>query len=407
MLFKFKAQKLNGETVEDVRDANDKFALFDDLKKEGMTMIYAEPEKSSKIFSWSIFTKGFSLGSVPMHQKIIFAKNLSAMLEAGLPLSRCLIVIERQTSNVTLKKIVGELNELVKKGLQLSEALAKYPKIFPSIFVSIVRAGEEGGNLSNALKVITSQLERTFYIQRKVRGALMYPSVIIVLIILIAALMMVIVVPKLTVTFKELNITLPLTTRIVIFISDFLKEHFIWAIVLAVGTFIVIKLFSKSSVGKKFFDLVFLKFPGFGPLIAELNTARAARTMSSLLSSGVNVVGALDITADVVQNTYFKRAIIKAKENIQKGSTLSSCFSEKGSVYPAFFSEMISAGEETGNLSSMLADVSEFYEKEVDEKTKDFSAIIEPVIMIIVGVAVGFFALAMLSPMYSMGDAIK
>jgi type IV pilus assembly protein PilC len=127
--------------------------------------------------------------------------------------------------------------------------------------------------------------------------------------------------------------------------------------------------------------------------------------MSSLLSSGVNVVGVLEITSDVVQNIYFRKALLNAKENIQKGLSLSSCFSEKGSVYPPFFSEMISAGEETGNLSSMLSDVSEFYEKEVDEKTKDFSAIIEPVIMIFVGGAVGFFALAMLSPMYSMTSA--
>jgi type IV pilus assembly protein PilC len=407
MLFKFKAQKTTGEIVDDIREANDKFALFDDLKKEGMTLISAEPQGRGKIFTKDLLTKGFSIGSVPMHQKIIFAKNLGAMLEAGLSLSRCLAVIERQTSNTKLKTTISDLNEMVKKGMSFSEALAKFPKIFPSIFVSIVKAGEEGGNLSNSLKVITSQLERTFYIQRKVRGALMYPSVIIALIIIIAALMMVVVVPKLTVTFKELNIELPMTTRIVIFISDFLKDHFVWAIVLAFASVVIVKLFAKSPIGKKFFDWFFLKVPGFGPLIAELNTARAARTMSSLLSSGVNMVGALEITGDVVQNTYFKRALIKAKENIQKGSTLSSCFSEKGSVYPAFFSEMISAGEETGNLSSMLSDVSEFYEKEVDEKTKDFSAIIEPVIMIMVGVAVGFFALAMLSPMYSMGDAIK
>ncbi len=407
MLFKFKAQKKEGEIFEDTREADDKFVLYDNLKKDGITMLYAEPVSGTKIFSLGILTKGFSLGVVPMHQKIIFAKNLGAMLEAGLPLSRALSVIERQTSNIPLKKTVNELNELVKKGLPLSEALGKFPKIFPAIFVSIVKAGEEGGNLANSLKVITSQLERTYSIQRKVKGALMYPSVIIILIIIIAALMMVIVVPKLTATFRELKIELPITTKIVIFISDFLKDHFLWALILMFISFIALRFFYKSKIGGRFFDWFFLRFPALGPLLAELNAARAARTMSSLLSSGVNVVGALEITADVVQNLYFKDALYKAKENIQKGATLSSCFSEKGSVYPAFFSEMISAGEETGNLSSMLGDVSEFYEKEVDEKTKDFSSIIEPVIMIVVGAAVGFFAMAMLSPMYSMGDAIN
>jgi type IV pilus assembly protein PilC len=405
MLFKFKAQKIGGEIFEDTREAPDKFVLFDDLKKDGIAMLYAEPVMPTKILSWGIFTKGFSFGNVPMHHKIIFAKNLGAMIEAGLPLSRALAVIERQTSNIPLKKTVGELNELVKKGLPLSEALGKFPKIFPSIFVSIVRAGEESGNLSNSLKVITSQLERTYYIQRKVRGALMYPAVIIALIIVVAAMMMVLVVPKLTATFSELKIQLPLTTRIVIFISNFLRDHFLWAIIITISTFFVLRLFYQSKLGRVFFDWLFLKFPGLGALISEMNTARAARTMSSLLASGVNVVGVLEITSDVVQNIYFREALYKAKDNIQKGLSLSACFSDKNSVYPAFFSEMISAGEETGNLSSMLADVSDFYEKEVDEQTKDFSAIIEPVIMIIVGVAVGFFALAMLSPMYSMTNA--
>lgn len=405
MLFKFKAQKIGGEIFEDTRDAIDKFVLFDDLKKEGIIMLYAEPVGPTKIFSWKILTKGFSFGNVPIHHKIIFAKNLGAMMEAGLPLSRALVVIEKQTSNIPLKKTIGELNELIKKGLPLSEALGKFPKIFPSIFVSIVKAGEESGNLSNSLKVITSQLERTYYIQRKVRGALMYPSVIMVLIIIVAALMMVVVVPKLTVTFTELKIQLPLTTRIVIFISNFLRDHSLWAIILVIVSALFLRFFYSSKIGRIFFDWFFLKFPGLGTLLSEMNTARAARTMSSLLSSGVNVVGVLEITSDVVQNIYFKKSLLEAKENIQKGLSLSACFSEKGSVYPPFFTEMISAGEETGNLSSMLSDVSEFYEKEVDEKTKDFSAIIEPVIMIFVGGAVGFFALAMLSPMYSMTSA--
>jgi type IV pilus assembly protein PilC len=176
------------------------------------------------------------------------------------------------------------------------------------------------------------------------------------------------------------------------------------------GIFVVcvaVWMFLQTPRGKRVFDYLSINLPILGVMIRETNTARAARTVSSLLSSGVNVTEALQITGDVVQNSYFKDVLLEAKEAIQKGTSLSSAFSENQKIYPAFFAEMVAAGEETGNLSAMLGDVASFYENEVDEKTKDFSTVIEPIIMIFIGSAVGFFALAMLSPMYSMMGSIQ
>jgi type IV pilus assembly protein PilC len=408
MKFKYKAQKSDGEIVEGERVAQDKFVLFDDLKKEGLSMLFAKDVGAKKsFFAWQKLLSRFSNGSVPIHQKIIFAKNLGAMIDAGLPLSRALSVMERQIDNKNLKIVTNSLNEEIKKGTTLSMSLAKFPSIFSSLFVSIVRAGEEGGNLSSGLRIITAQLERMFFLRRKIRGALMYPAVIVVLIIVVGILMFALVIPKLTASFADFNVTLPLSTRIIIGASDFLKNH---TFVFISGIFVVcvaVWMFLQTPRGKRVFDYLSINLPILGVMIRETNTARAARTVSSLLSSGVNVTEALQITGDVVQNSYFKDVLLEAKEAIQKGTSLSSAFSENQKIYPAFFAEMVAAGEETGNLSAMLGDVASFYENEVDEKTKDFSTVIEPIIMIFIGSAVGFFALAMLSPMYSMMGSIQ
>jgi type IV pilus assembly protein PilC len=407
MQFHFKAQKADGEIFEGEREAADKFALFDEIKKEGATMLFAEGRTASKKFWQRKFFSRLVLGSVSIHQKIVFAKNLSAMIAAGLPLSRALSVIERQMNNKVMKKILNNLNEQIKKGKPLSEGLAEFPLIFPPLFVSMTRAGEESGSLSEALNTVSGQLERVYYIQRKLRGALMYPALVISLIIVVGILMFVFVVPKLIANFEGLNITLPWSTQLIIWTSNFLQNHYLIVIsiiaIVSVGTSWILK----TGKGKRLFDMICLRFPIIGPMVIETNTARAARTLSSLLSSGVNVVEALQITEDVVQNVYFKETLNKAREAIQKGTPLSAPFAENEKIYPAFFAEMVSAGEETGNLAKMLSDVGVFYENEMDQKTKDFSTIIEPLIMIVIGAVVGFFVYAMLTPMYTMMGAIS
>ena len=271
----------------------------------------------------------------------------------------------------------------------------------------MVKAGEEGGNLSESLKIVAAQLERMFYIKRKVRGALMYPAVIMILIGIVGALMFTIVVPKLTSAFTDIKMELPWSTQLIIFASTFLRDHYLIALLGFLCAGVGLWFFAQTSRGKQTFDFIFIKFPIIGPMVVEVNSSRTARTLSSLLTSGVNVLEAISITGEVVQNYYFKKVLDKAKETIQKGSPLSTCFAEKGNVFPPFFTEMVAAGEETGNLAAMLADVASYYENEVDQKTKDFSTIIEPLIMIFIGGAVGFFAYAMLTPMYSMMGSIQ
>lgn len=402
MKFFYTSITADGERKSGTREAVDKFQLANDLKAEGETALSAKEIKKTEFL-----TLKFSLfDHIKSHDKIIFARNLASMLEAGLAVSRALSVIERQTKNAGLKKIVVSINEDIKKGKSLSNSMRSFPKVFPPMFVSMVMSGEESGKLSESLNVVASQMEKTYLLQKKIKGALMYPSVIIVAMLGIGVFMLTYIVPTLTKTFKEIGTELPASTQFIIWLSDMFKNNMILVLVSLVATVVLIIISLRTKEGKRFFDYVFLHIPVISELVKEANSARTTRTLSSLLTSGVSVVEALDITKDVLQNSYFKAVIEKAKHNVETGAPMSDIFANCGNLYPVFVGEMIAVGEETGDLGNTLLKTAIFYEEEVEQKTKDMSTIIEPVLMLVVGVAVGFFAISMISPIYSVVDNI-
>ena len=404
MLFSYKAVKKDGTHYEGTLEAPDKFALYKKLHEEGDTVL--EARENGKRSSMKSFLN-FSFGGAKMADRIMFAKNLAAMLKAGLPLARALTVLERQMTGKVWKPIFTSLSESLSKGTSFSAALALFPKTFSSLFVSMVAAGEESGSLAQSLLIVGEQLEKNYILQKKVRGAMMYPAIILGVMVVIGIMMLVFVIPKLTETFKAFGADLPFATKIVIWVSDFFAAHYIVIVIglifIVLGTY----LFSKSKPGKRVLGRFFLKMPIIGTITKEINSARMSRTFSSLLSSGVEVVTAIKITAEVVQNVHYKEMLMKTADDIQKGSTIQSLFMPRGDLYPSFVSEMIGVGEETGTLSKTLFEVAIFYEAEVDQKTKDMSTIIEPFLMVFIGIGVGFFALAMISPIYSLSNNIS
>lgn len=401
--FHFKATNQAGEMIEGDRDAVDQFTLYQDLKKEGTTVLFAVSKSKKFSPSWTKVFAGF--GGVSMIEKISFARNLSAMLQAGLSLPRALSVMERQTKNKKFQMVLSSLGASVAKGQTLADSLKTYANIFPPLFISMVKAGEEGGTLSGSLKIVASQMNQLYLLEQRVRGAMIYPAILIGLMGLIAVLMLIFVVPSLTATFTDLNVDLPWSTKLIIFISDLFKEHLVLVGVAAGFLLLALVVVVRQHIGKKYIDAILLRIPVISNLIIETNTARTARTLSSLLSSGVSAVAALDIVSEVVQNIYYRKVLKKAAEAIQTGSSLYSVFQKEETIYPPFFNEMVGIGEETGKLSPMLMDVASFYEEEVERKTKDFSAVIEPILMIIVGLLVGFFAVSMIMPIYSLTSA--
>lgn len=403
MKYKFKAIRANGEKYEGEKEADSKFALYEAIKKEGGSFLHVEEVKDRKSH---VFKMPQIFNQVKMVDKIQFAKNLGVMIEAGLPITRAISVMERQSRNKAFKKVLVALSADIVKGESLSAAMEKHPDTFSKLFLSMVRSGEESGSLTTSLKSVGDQLEKVYLLNKKVKGAMIYPAIILCIMVAIAILMLIFVVPTLSSVFKELNVQLPLMTRLVIGTSDFLKNHFIISFLVLIGAGVGGYYFKRSARGKVFFDMLSLKMPIINGIVKETNAARTARTLTSLLSSGVDILVAIRITSDVVQNGFYKKILKKAEVAVEKGNPISGVFIAEEKLYPAFVGEMASIGEETGKLAEMFANIATFYEGEVDQKTKDFSTIIEPFLMVFIGLAVGFFAISMLTPIYSLVDTI-
>jgi len=261
--------------------------------------------------------------------------------------------------------------------------------------------------LDEVLKIGAVQLETEHDLVSKLKGAMIYPAVVISAMIVIGIIMLTYVLPKIMGVFKDMNVQLPATTKFVIAISDFMSNHSLIVMILLVGSIVFIKFFLGTQFGKQMSSLVSLKIPVINNIVIKVNCARFARIYSSLLKSGVNAVDALIIISDTLSNYYYKQAINKGIEDVQKGICLSKILASSPNVFPMLISQIAEVGEETGKTETVLLQLAEFYEEEVDQITKNMSSIIEPVLMLLIGTAVGFFAVAMLTPMYSMMDNIK
>ncbi len=403
--FEYTAEKSGGETYKGVAEADDRFALYEIVRREGGHIITFAEAGANHTWDPDYWLAKF-FGRVKEYEKILFARNLGAMLSAGLPLARALAVMERQTKNKKLVSIVGEIASDIRRGRTLHEAFGNFPHVFPPLFIAMVKSGEEGGDLSGALAAIADGMERMYAIKKKIRGALIYPAIILVAIFGIGFLMMTKVVPTLAQTFAEMNAKLPYSTQVVIGISNFLIGNTTLALVL-IGLMVVgIYAIMKTKSARRGFDFVLLKTPLIGGIVREVNAARTSRTLSSLLASGVDVLTSLSITGEVVQNSYFRAVIAEASTSVSAGEALSKTFARHEDLYPAFVAEMMAVGEETGQTKDTLKRLADFYEDAVDRKTKDMSTVIEPFLMLIIGAAVGFFAVSMISPIYSLSQNI-
>ncbi|MBP6879792.1 MAG: type II secretion system F family protein [Candidatus Pacebacteria bacterium] len=407
MNFIYKAQTKVGTLIEGMIEAENKFDAAKKIRDEGNTPVSIKEGNKPKNRGISFLNNLPFLNKVKLSQKIMFARNLAGMLAAGLSLYRALEVLQKQSNNPTMKSVLTGMIAEIDKGGTLSGGMQKYPNVFQSLFVSMVRAGEESGGLPNTLKEISVNLEKSYNLKKKVKGAMMYPSVIMIAIVIVGILMMTFVVPTLAGTFKELNVELPASTQIVISISDFFSNHFLLAVGILISFFSGIVLALRSRRLAPIIDKVILRLPVIGGIAVQINAARTTRTLASLMGAGVEITRAIEITKDVVQNIHYKKVLDEALISVQKGIPISETIKKYPKLYPVMVGEMAEVGEETGELSKMFLDIAEFYESEIEGKTKDLSTIIEPVLMLFIGAAVGFFAVSMLSPLYSIMDSIQ
>jgi type IV pilus assembly protein PilC len=402
MNFEYLAKNEKGEKEEGIMEGQSKEEIEEKLKGKNLTPVFVDEtkkKKAKKEFS-------FLIGSVPLKDRMIFCRHLGVMISSGLSISNALEILGNQEKSKAFKKIILKLSEDVKKGLSLADAMIKHPKAFNKIFTSMVKVGETGGSLDEILNILSLQLEKDHKLISKVRGALIYPGIIVTVMIVIGVLMMMFVVPRITGVFEEFGAELPFLTRMVVAISDFMANQILATfgiIFLSVGSVI---FFYRQPSGKKFFHKLFLNLPVLKTLLVKLNSARFARILSSLLDSGVSLVEALKITSDTLGNHYFKKSVQEASEEVQKGKALSEILSDKKSPFPFLVVKMIKVGEDTGKTPDILEKLAEFYEEEVSQTTQNLSSVIEPVLMVIVGLAVALFAIAIIKPIYSLIELV-
>ena len=402
--FYYTAKSQEGKTKSGTVEARDRHALAKALRKEGYILTSAEildKEKKKKSFLKSNLLRGI-LGRVSLSEKLMFTRHLAVMITAGFSLLQGLEVLVKQTENPNFKKILGNLIDDLKKGNGFADSLAKYPRVFNNFFVSMIRVGEKGGNLEEVLKILAQYIKREHYLRSKIRGAMFYPSVILVAMVGIITLMLIMVVPKLSAIFEEMNMDLPLTTQALIGISKFLTSYLYIGVIVFLVLIVIFGKFFRTKKGKKMLSFIFLKAPLFGKITKKINCARFARSFSSLMESGVSTIESLKITSQIVGNVFYSDSLIKTADEVKKGKKIQESLEKYKNLYPVLVSQMVGVGEQTGELANIMKRLVDFYEEEVKNITENLTSIIEPILMIILGGAVAFFAISMIQPMYSM-----
>lgn len=402
--YNYIAKNRQGESQKGVLEAEDEHQLAAMLREEGYVLIKADLAEKKK------FKLQFSIPfliKVSLVNKIMFTRNLRVMVTAGVSLPRALSILSDQTKSKKFKKIILDVRQEIIKGEAFSSALSRHPSVFPEVFVNMIKVGEESGTLEKVLDVLTNQMEKEYEIKSRLRGAMIYPIVIICAMLGIGILMLILVVPKLSKLFDELKIPLPLTTRVVIALGNFLNSFWYLIPFVVILIIFLFRFILQTKTGKLVLDTVVLKTPLISPLIKKTNAANTVRTLSSLVSAGVPIVRSLEIVSGALGNIYYKRAIMEAADQVRKGKKLGDVLKKYDNIYPILVIQMIAVGEETGETSSILEKLADFFEDEVANATKNISSVIEPILMLIIGAAVGFFAISMIQPMYSMLGAIE
>jgi len=336
---------------------------------------------------------------------ILFARQFSTMIDAGLPIIQCLDILFSQQANATFKKMLKDIKESVEGGATLAEALKKFPKQFDDLFVNMIAAGEAGGILDAILRRLAAYMEKAAKLKAQVKGAMTYPIVTLIIAIVVLAVILVFVIPVFQEMFADFGGELPTPTKIVVAASEMAKSKILYIIVGLVLFIIAYKKFSSTEKGRDVVDDLLLKLPVFGELLRKVAVAKFTRTMGTMLASGVAILEALDIVAKTAGNRTVEKAIYSVRAGIAEGRTMADPLQESG-VFPPMVCQMIGVGESTGALDAMLEKIADFYDEEVDQAVDNLTSLIEPFMLVFLGVTIGGLVVAMYLPIFKMAGAI-
>ena len=348
---------------------------------------------------------GFLQPKVKEKDIILFARQFSTMIDAGLPIIQCLDILHTQQDNTTFKKVLKQIKESVEGGATMAEALKAAPKHFDALFVNMIAAGEAGGILDTILRRLAAYMEKAARLKARVKGAMTYPLATLAIAIIVLAVILVFVIPVFEEMFADFGSELPGPTQFVVFLSDMVKSKILYIIAAAVLFGFAFKKYYATEKGRDTTDALVLKMPVFGMLLRKVAVAKFTRTMGTMLTSGVAILEALDIVAKTAGNRSVEKAIYNVRSGITEGRTMADPLTESG-VFPPMVCQMISVGESTGALDAMLEKIADFYDEEVDQAVENMTALIEPIMLVFLGVTIGGLVIAMYLPIFKMAGAI-
>jgi general secretion pathway protein F len=405
-VYAYKGVDARGKSVKGIRDADSAKALRTVLKRDGIlaTEILEQSEAARKAARDIDFGRLFR--RISQQDVAVATRQLSVLLRSGVPLVEALSALIDQLDHPELKTAFTDTRNQVNEGSTLADALKAHPKIFPSLYVNMVAAGEASGTLEEVLGRLAEFLDDQARLQSKVRGALAYPIVMAVVVVLILFLMMSVVVPKVTAIFENFNQTLPWYTRLLIFISDVFSNYWWLLAALIAGGIYWFRRWKATDEGRKKWDLLVLEIPLFGPLLTMVAVARFSRTLATLLASGVPVLTAMDITRNVLGNTELMRVVEVARESVREGEGIAKPL-RQGERFPPIVTHMIAVGERSGQLEEMLLHVADAYDQQIEVRVGALTSILEPLLIVVMGAVVGGIAFAILMPLLRLNEMIQ
>ncbi len=402
-LFSYKAKTAAGLVLEGSVDAEEKKLAVDKLRSQKLVVLEISEKMESPFDKVAAFIAARRKGEVTSKDLVLFSRQLSTLVSAGVPIVQSLGILETQAENPVFKEVVGAVKTDIEAGLSISDALKKHPDAFPDLYTSMVKAGELGGILDTILERLTAYMESSEALKAKVKSAMMYPAIVLSICAIVTCFLMVFVIPTFKNIFASFGAELPLPTQILIDVSDSMKKY--WYVLLALpwGGYKAFLAYYKTSSGRRVIDNYTLKAPIFGIILKKVAVARFTRTLGTLIKSGVPIMQALETVAQTAGNVVIADAVLLTRESIREGGHLSDPLKKSG-IFPNMVTSMISVGEETGALDTMLSKIADFYDQEVDTAVKGLTSLIEPIVICVMGVVIGTIVVCMFMPMFGLGE---
>ncbi|MDD5302658.1 MAG: type II secretion system F family protein [Elusimicrobia bacterium] len=402
--YSYKAKTAAGLVMEGTIDADEQRAAVEKLRGQKMVVLEIA-EKSISPLEKLKAAVGWKKGkaAIPSKDLSLFSRQLSTLVGAGVPIVQSLGILESQAENPAFKEVLGGVKADIEAGLSISDALKKHPNAFPDLYCSMVKAGELGGILDTILERLTAYLESSEELKAKVKGAMMYPAIVLSICSIVTVFLMIFVIPTFKNIFAGFGAELPLPTQMLIDISDAMKARWYLIVAFPFAAWKGFEKFYSTPYGHKWVDGQSLKAPIFGPILKKVAVARFTRTLGTLIKSGVPIMQALETVAQTAGNVVIADAVNLTRESIREGGHLSDPLKKSG-IFPNMVTSMISVGEETGALDIMLAKIADFYDQEVDTAVKGLTSLIEPIVIVVMGLIIGTIVIAMFMPMFGMGE---